>query len=102
MARTAGHLRSPTIWRSPRRTPQLGAAAGAAKTASAKLRLGAPRRADTAERCRGNPACCLAYRIPHGDEEGRPMVRSGFDHEILLLQGGGALGAYQAGVYEGL
>ena len=30
------------------------------------------------------------------------MARSGFDHEILLLQGGGALGAYQAGVYEGL
>ena len=30
------------------------------------------------------------------------MVRTGFDHEILLLQGGGALGAYQAGVYEGL
>lgn len=25
-----------------------------------------------------------------------------FDHQILLLQGGGALGAYQAGVYEGL
>ena len=25
-----------------------------------------------------------------------------FDHEILLLQGGGALGAYQAGTYEGL
>jgi NTE family protein len=25
-----------------------------------------------------------------------------FDHDILLLQGGGALGAYQAGVYEGL
>ena len=25
-----------------------------------------------------------------------------YDHEILLLQGGGALGAYQAGVYEGL
>jgi NTE family protein len=25
-----------------------------------------------------------------------------FDHEILLLQGGGALGAYHAGVYEGL
>lgn len=24
------------------------------------------------------------------------------DHDILLLQGGGALGAYQAGVYEGL
>jgi NTE family protein len=30
------------------------------------------------------------------------MVRRGFDHEILLLQGGGALGAYQAGAYEGL
>lgn len=29
------------------------------------------------------------------------MKRS-FDHEILLLQGGGALGAYHAGVYEGL
>ena len=26
----------------------------------------------------------------------------GHDHRILLLQGGGALGAYQAGVYEGL
>jgi NTE family protein len=30
------------------------------------------------------------------------MVRSGFDHEVLVLQGGGALGAYQAGAYEGL
>ncbi len=30
------------------------------------------------------------------------MMRSGFDHEVLLLQGGGALGAYQAGAYEGL
>ena len=30
------------------------------------------------------------------------MERKGYDHEILLLQGGGALGAYQAGVYEGL
>ena len=28
--------------------------------------------------------------------------RRTYDHEILLLQGGGALGAYQAGVYEGL
>src|SRR6476619_3376652 len=25
-----------------------------------------------------------------------------FDHTILLLQGGGALGAYQAGAYQGL
>ena len=30
------------------------------------------------------------------------MDRNQYDHEILLLQGGGALGAYQAGVYEGL
>ncbi len=30
------------------------------------------------------------------------MKRRTFDHEILLFQGGGALGAYQAGVYEGL
>jgi len=30
------------------------------------------------------------------------MKPQGYDHEILLLQGGGALGAYQAGVYEGL
>ena len=30
------------------------------------------------------------------------MERKEYDHEILLLQGGGALGAYQAGVDEGL
>jgi NTE family protein len=30
------------------------------------------------------------------------MKRHTYDHEILLLQGGGALGAYQCGVYEGL
>jgi NTE family protein len=30
------------------------------------------------------------------------MAKRKFDHEVLLLQGGGALGAYQAGVYEGL
>ena len=30
------------------------------------------------------------------------MVRAKFDQSILALQGGGALGAYQAGVYEGL
>jgi NTE family protein len=29
-------------------------------------------------------------------------MKRGFDHKILLLQGGGALGAYQAGAYEGL
>ena len=31
-----------------------------------------------------------------------PGARQKYDHEILLLQGGGALGAYHAGVYEGL
>jgi len=30
------------------------------------------------------------------------MAKRRFDHEILMLQGGGALGAYHAGVYEGL
>lgn len=29
-------------------------------------------------------------------------MKRGFDHKILLLQGGGALGAYQAGAYQGL
>jgi NTE family protein len=33
---------------------------------------------------------------------GTAMTKHKFDHEILLLQGGGALGAYHAGVYEGL
>jgi NTE family protein len=32
----------------------------------------------------------------------RQPNRSGFDRVVLLLQGGGALGAYQAGVYEAL
>ena len=30
------------------------------------------------------------------------MAMRKFDHQILLLQGGGALGAYHAGVYEGM
>src|SRR5512140_3349063 len=30
------------------------------------------------------------------------MKNAKFDHVVLLLQGGGALGAYHAGVYEGL
>ncbi len=30
------------------------------------------------------------------------MTKPRFDHQILLLQGGGALGAYHAGVYEGM
>jgi NTE family protein len=32
----------------------------------------------------------------------KSMVRPKFDQSILALQGGGALGAYKAGVYEGL
>lgn len=32
----------------------------------------------------------------------RPIKRHRYDHEILLLQGGGALGSYHAGVYEAL
>jgi NTE family protein len=32
----------------------------------------------------------------------QPIKRKNYDHEILLLQGGGALGSYHAGVYEGL
>jgi NTE family protein len=37
-------------------------------------------------------------------ENAERMTKAGnqFDHEILLLQGGGALGAYHAGVYEGM
>jgi NTE family protein len=34
--------------------------------------------------------------------KGKAVAKRKFDHEILLLQGGGALGAYHAGVYEGL
>jgi NTE family protein len=34
--------------------------------------------------------------------KGDAMKRRKYDHEILLLQGGGALVAYQNGVYEGL
>ena len=30
------------------------------------------------------------------------MKKGNYDHTILLLQGGGALGAYQAGVFAGL
>ena len=30
------------------------------------------------------------------------MAESKFDHEILMREGGGALGAYHGGVYEGL
>ena len=36
-----------------------------------------------------------------GSDSARSRVRD-FDHVVLALQGGGALGAYQAGVYEGM
>jgi NTE family protein len=36
------------------------------------------------------------------DFHGYSMSDECYDHQILLLQGGGALGAYHAGVYEGL
>jgi predicted acylesterase/phospholipase RssA len=29
-------------------------------------------------------------------------IKRDYDNTVLVLQGGGALGAYQAGVYEGL
>ena len=32
----------------------------------------------------------------------RPATTVKHDHTVLVLQGGGALGAYQAGVYEGM
>ena len=37
-------------------------------------------------------------------DKGKPPISRGAHHEhtVLVLQGGGALGAYQAGVYEGL
>jgi NTE family protein len=48
----------------------------------------------------------LLARIPGQSRElsktHRQAKRSGFDRVVLLLQGGGALGAYQAGVYEAL
>src|ERR1700761_576054 len=36
------------------------------------------------------------------DKRTSPQTRSPFECIALLLQGGGALGAYQAGVYQGL
>jgi NTE family protein len=41
--------------------------------------------------------------LMEGEERGNlTATKKKFDHEILVLQGGGALGAYHAGVYEGL
>src|SRR5476651_1464135 len=39
--------------------------------------------------------------LPEKPKQSR-VERSGFEQTVLLLQGGGALGSYQAGVYEAL
>jgi NTE family protein len=44
----------------------------------------------------------LRDRRPARLEHHRPSGRPPFERIALLLQGGGALGAYQAGVYQGL
>ena len=44
----------------------------------------------------------LGDRRPVGAPHHRPCGRPPFERIALLLQGGGALGAYQGGVYEGL
>jgi NTE family protein len=43
-------------------------------------------------------------RVPAGTKTGssRRPSNGGHDHAVLVLQGGGALGSYQAGVYEGM
>ena len=43
-----------------------------------------------------------AEGIPEMTRLNNTASRRRFDHEILVLQGGGALGAYHAGVFEGL
>lgn len=44
----------------------------------------------------------LTMKQPRQSRAGRPRGRPPFDCIALLLQGGGALGAYQGGVYEAL
>jgi predicted acylesterase/phospholipase RssA len=49
------------------------------------------------------PEALLARPSPRSHELSkthRSQTPREFDHIVLLLQGGGALGAYQAGVYE--
>src|SRR5438067_13865817 len=40
--------------------------------------------------------------LPSTDAPGSKPARPSHDSTVLVLQGGGALGAYQAGVYEGM
>src|SRR3979411_1318762 len=42
------------------------------------------------------------HRPQHGTSERQPWRPAGCDRIALVLQGGGALGAYQAGVYQAL
>jgi NTE family protein len=44
----------------------------------------------------------LAARAPDSPSLERSVARTGYERIALVLQGGGALGAYQGGVYEGL
>ncbi len=50
---------------------------------------------------KGLPAAAPGKSRPLSKTHRQPK-RSAFDRVVLLLQGGGALGAYQAGVYEAL
>src|SRR6202035_1886856 len=56
------------------------------------------------DRRRAGAAGCPPRRLPPiaGDMAARTKLRPPFECIALLLQGGGALGAYQAGVYEAL
>ena len=56
------------------------------------------------DRRRARAAGCPTRRLspPAGDMASRTRSRPPFECIALLLQGGGALGAYQAGVYEAL
>src|SRR3979411_3206996 len=42
------------------------------------------------------------HRPQHGTSERQPWRPAGCDRIALVLQGGGALGAYQAGVYQAM
>jgi NTE family protein len=48
------------------------------------------------------PLAPVSGKPRQGSNTARQPRRSAFDRVVLLLQGGGALGAYQAGVYEAL
>jgi NTE family protein len=73
--------------------------------ALSKTGTGAPKPTGTAQGKPAVPKNVLPQPSPRSHELSkthRSQTRPEFDHIILLLQGGGALGAYQAGVYEAL